>query len=86
MPMYPINQKNPGAKNKKVPTKKEVPPRAKRIDAGFPTVQGDLGILNVEGTNIPRQSQAQTKTTNGNTNHKDQNMMKTIMKKVGMLI
>lgn len=71
MDKFPPDQKIKGAKKKKVMEKSsyEKTPRAKFHDPSFPESEGDLGILRIKPSNIPRQSKAPTRSGDALTNH-----------------
>ena len=85
MALYPVNQKKPNMNqvNKTSPTVKKTPP-VKVKPIGFPTIQGDLGVIKIGQQPIPKQSKGPTAT--GNLSSKDSKALKKIMKKRGMLI
>jgi hypothetical protein len=84
MALYPVNQKIKNAKNSSpnAPTPKKNPPADKK-PIGFPTHEGDLGILKVNNPNIPRMVKAPTATGDSIRNHVGK--VGSAMKKMGML-
>jgi hypothetical protein len=82
--MYPPDQKIKNAKKKEVPHSKEKTPRVELHPVGFPTTEGDLGILRVQNPNIPRQVKAPTRTGDSLSNHVGK--VGNVMKKSGMLV
>lgn len=70
MNTFPPDQNIPKQGNKKtLKAPKQKTPRAKFQDATQKTSQGDLGILRVQGSDIPRMVKAPTRTGDGLRNH-----------------
>lgn len=86
--LYPEDQKQPNYKSKNTDTVSiDKTPRLKLHPLEFPTSDGDLGILNIKSNDIPRQTRAPSRTTNGTTNSvSDTAKMTKIMKYKGMLV
>lgn len=61
--------------------------RVKLSPLDFPTSDGDLGILRIKGSDIPRQTRAPSRTTNGMTNSvSDNSTMSKIIKMAGKMV
>ena len=80
MAKFPVNQKKPNKKEKEIPVEREKTPRAKISPIGFPTSEGDLGILRIKPQPIPKQTRHPS-STGDSISH----AMGNIMKKAGIL-
>lgn len=84
MAMFPTHQPQPNRKNKPMPVEAKKADRVNLHPVGFPTSEGDLGILKIGSSDIPRQTRAPSKTGDSLSNHVGK--VASVMKKRGMLV